>query len=185
MPIPQRSTSASDTWLTPPHIFQPLGKFDLDPAAPIENRDWIGATRTFTELEDGLAQHWEGRVWLNPPYGRGIDRWMRKMAEHAKNGGAGIAFIFARTDTKYWQQYVFPVASGILWLEGRVKFYDPTGRPGKYPAPAPSALIAYTPSDLEILAEACETGKIKGNLTIHNITCTFTISESPLKPLLR
>lgn len=185
MPIPQRSTSASDTWFTPPHIFQPLGKFDLDPAAPIENRDWIGATRTFTELEDGLAQSWEGRVWLNPPYGRGIDRWMRKMAEHVKNGGAGIAFIFARTDTKYWQQYVFPVASGILWLEGRVKFCDPTGRPGKYPAPAPSALIAYTPSDLEILAEACETGKIKGNLTIHNITCTFTITESPLKPLLR
>ena len=97
----------------------------------------------------------------------------------------GNSVIFARTDTKYWQQYVFPVASGILWLEGRVKFYDPTGRPGKYPAPAPSALIAYTPSDLEILAEACETGKIKGNLTIHNITCTFAIPESPLKPILR
>ena len=110
---------------------------------------------------------------------------MRKMAEHVKNGGAGIAFIFARTDTKYWQQYVFPVASGILWLEGRVKFCDPNGRPGKYPAPAPSALIAYTPSDLEILAEACETGKIKGNLTIHDITCAFAIPESPLKPLLR
>ena len=75
----------------PPHIFQPLGKFDLDPAAPIENRDWIGATRTFTELEDGLAQHWEGRVWLNPPYGRGIGQWVKKMAEHVKNGGAGIA----------------------------------------------------------------------------------------------
>lgn len=42
MPIPQRNASASDTWLTPPHIFQPLGKFDLDPAAPIENRDLIG-----------------------------------------------------------------------------------------------------------------------------------------------
>lgn len=73
MPIPQRSTSASDTWLTPPHIFRGAGKYDLDPAAPIENRGWIGATTTFTELEDGLAQPWEGRVWLNPPYGRGID----------------------------------------------------------------------------------------------------------------
>lgn len=76
MPIPQRSTSASDTWLTPPHIFQPLGKFDLDPAAPIENRDWIGATRTFTELEDGLAQHWGGEGMAKPalrPRHRSLD----------------------------------------------------------------------------------------------------------------
>ena len=174
MPIPQRSTSASDTWLTPPHIFQPLGKFDLDPAAPIENRGWIGATTTFTELEDGLTHPWEGRVWLNPPYGRGIDQWMKKMAEHVNTGGAGIAFIFARTDTKYWQRYIFPVATAILWLEGRVKFHDPTGKPGKYPAPAPSTLIAYTPQDAEILTKACATGKIKGNLTLHNTTYALT-----------
>lgn len=62
MAIPQREAQATDTWLTPRRILDKLGEFDLDQASPIENREWTGAKKTFTELEDGLAQHWEGRV---------------------------------------------------------------------------------------------------------------------------
>jgi len=160
MTMPQREAQATDTWLTPRKILDPLGEFDLDPASPIENRNWTGAKKTYTELENGLVQHWEGRVWLNPPYGRGIDRWMRKMSEHVKNGGAGIAFIFARTDTSYWHKHIFPVAKGALFLAGRTKFFDSNGVEGKHAAPAPSVLIAYTYSDLDILESSGLNGKV-------------------------
>lgn len=160
MTMPQREAQATDTWLTPRRILDPLGEFDLDPASPIENRNWTGAKKTYTELEDGLAQAWEGRVWLNPPYGRGIDRWMRKMAENVKNGGTGIAFIFARTDTSYWHEHIFPIAKGALFLAGRTKFFDANGVEGKHSAPAPSVLIAYTHHDLDTLEKSGLNGKV-------------------------
>lgn len=73
MAMPQREAQATDPWLTPRKILDPLGEFDIDPASPIENREWTGANKTYTELENGLAQHWDGRVWLNPP----IRAWHR------------------------------------------------------------------------------------------------------------
>lgn len=150
MPIPQRTTAASDTWLTPPWILKPLGRFDLDPAASIENPGWTGAARQYTETDDGLSQTWEGRVWLNPPYGRGIEKWLQKLTEH----GDGIALVFARTDTKTWQDWIFPHAHGAHFLRGRIKFHTPNGTLGSHPAPAPAALIAYGKQNATALAAA-------------------------------
>lgn len=143
----------SNTWLTPPHILQPLGAFDTDPCAPEENPAWANTPTAYTETDNGLIQPWEGRVWLNPPYGRGIEKWLQRMAEHTTTGnGSGIALIFARTDTKAWQHWVFPYAHSILWVAGRLTFYTPAGEPGPTSAAAPSALIGYTPQDTKALA---------------------------------
>lgn len=162
--FPQRGSSG-DVWLTPPHITTQLGPFDLDPCAPLQNPHWIGADKHFTEQHDGLLQPWEGRVWLNPPYGRGIEKWLEKMALHVEAGGSGIALIFARTDTAAWQEHVFPVADSIYWIRGRLKFYRPDGTPGDHPAGAPSALIAYTYKDTDYLHGI--RGKIPGAMTIN------------------
>ena len=92
-------------------------------------------------------------MWLNPPYGRGIEKWLQRMAEHTTTGnGSGVALIFARTDTKAWQHWVFPYAHSILWVAGRLTFYTPAGEPGPTSAAAPSALIGYTPQDTKALA---------------------------------
>lgn len=48
-----------DEWLTPPHIMTALGKFDLDPCAPI-NRPWATADKHYTVEDDGLSQVWGG-----------------------------------------------------------------------------------------------------------------------------
>lgn len=94
MTMPQRGNSG-DVWLTPKHIIDALGKFDLDPCAAPLPRPWETASASFVEADDGLSQEWFGRVWMNPPYGRGIGAWMKKMAEHAKAGGGGISLVDA------------------------------------------------------------------------------------------
>ena len=91
----QSASMKNDEWLTPPHILQALGEFDLDPCAPIV-RPWETAKNHFTINDDGLKQKWFGRVWCNPPYGLEAAIWLNKLAEH----GNGIALIFARTETK-------------------------------------------------------------------------------------
>lgn len=93
MTMPQRGNSG-DVWLTPKHIIDALGKFDLDPCAAPLPRPWETASASFVEADDGLSQEWFGRVWMNPPYGRGIGAWMKKMAEHAKAGGGGVSLLF-------------------------------------------------------------------------------------------
>jgi hypothetical protein len=134
--------TTSVEWFTPPQIFEALGlRFDLDPSSPPGGLPWVPADRAFSRQEDGLARPWHGRIWLNPPYGRGIDRWMRKLAAH----GDGMALVFARTDTAWWQEAVTQ-ANAVCFIRRRVRFIrgaDRTQPPGV--SPAPSVLLAYGP----------------------------------------
>lgn len=132
-----RTGKTTDTWLTPLHIIDALGPFDLDPCVP-PNMPWITAERMFTEKDDGLAQPWEGFVWLNPPYGNAAGEWLSKMAKHRN----GVALVFARTDTKWFQRYVFGSATSVLFLAGRVPFYRMDGSQGTNGG-AGSVLVAY------------------------------------------
>lgn len=142
----------SDEWLTPPEILSALGPFDLDPCAPIDHPFWTGTASQFTVADDGLAQDWEGRVWLNPPYSD-VGAWDGRLAEH----GRGTALVFARTEVRWWFDHVWPRASALLFLRGRLSFYDGKGRPSKtgHNSGGPSVLIAYGDHDADVL-EACD-----------------------------
>ena len=138
------------TWLTPPHIIEALGPFDLDPCCP-PTMPWRTATRMVHWPEDGLKVDWTGkRVWCNPPYGREAMPFLGRMAVHE---GGGILLTFARTDTSAWQDCIFPYAYGILFLRGRLHFHRPDGTPGET-ATAPSALVAYSERDFARLRES-------------------------------
>ena len=116
--------SGEKTWLTPPHIIEALGPFDLDPCCP-PNMPWQTAAQMVCRPDDGLAVDWTGkRVWLNPPYGRDAMPFLGRMAVHDRGG---ILLIFARTDTSAWQDWIFPYAYSILFLRGRLRFL-PTRR---------------------------------------------------------
>lgn len=74
----EKSVRSSDEWYTPKEILDALGKFDLDPCAPIRPL-WPTAEVMYDQNIDGLSQIWEGRVWLNPPYSRPlIELFVRK-----------------------------------------------------------------------------------------------------------
>lgn len=129
--------NGKEEWLTPPYVVQALGPFDLDPCAPV-NRPWPTAKQHYTIEDNGLLKPWHGLVWCNPPYGPKTGDWLRRCAEH----GNCIALVFARTETRAFQDHVWPKATSLKFLAGRLSFYHVTGKQGGT-AGAPSVLIAY------------------------------------------
>tara|TARA_R110002153_G_scaffold17782_2_gene61915 strand:+ start:243 stop:761 length:519 start_codon:yes stop_codon:yes gene_type:complete len=147
----EKSVADTHVWLTPPHIIEALGAFDLDPCASVD-RPWDTALKHYTEEDDGYSKDWLGRVWMNPPYGPELDRWLHKLSSH----GNGIALVFARTETRAFFRNVWAseTARGIMFLRGRLKFHKPDGTVGGT-AGAPSCLIAYGDGNLQALRD-CE-----------------------------
>lgn len=135
-------------WLTPRWIVDALGDFDLDPCGAPNHR--IAETTYLLENgDDGLRDPWFGRVWSNPPYGREAEPFMARMAQH----GSGTVLIFARTETRLFHTHVWPVASAVLFLKGRVKFLT-ADLVEADSANAPSCLIAYGAADADALAKS-------------------------------
>ena len=133
-------SSKSGEWSTPQDFFEKLnwrfGPFDLDPCANPANTK---CANFFTEVEDGLTKDWEGfRLFVNPPYGRGIDKWIKKgYLESQKKNTRVVMLIPARPDTKYWHEYVMK-ASEVYFVKGRLKFGD-----SQNSAPFPSAVVIF------------------------------------------
>lgn len=146
----RRSLGTTDEWFTPPAVFDALGiEFDLDPAAPSGGVPWIPAARHFSKEDDGLAQPWDGRVWLNPPYGRATAAWLERLADH----GDGIALVFARTGTRWFHSQAIR-ATALCFIAGNLAFVRGDGHRSSATAPAPSVLIAYGLSCAIAIAES-------------------------------
>jgi hypothetical protein len=149
------ATFYKDEWLTPPEVIKALGPFDLDPCAPIV-RPWDTALQHYSVKDDGLSQPWHGRVWLNPPYGEHTGDWLERLVSH----GNGIALIFARTETETWFQWVWPLASAILFIRGRLYFHHVSGQRARKNSGAPSALVAYGEENANRLDNCSYPGKL-------------------------
>jgi len=138
----------NDEWYTPQYIIDSLGEFDLDPASSCEafhlNKS---AKKIYTIKENGLEQHWEGRVRLNPPYSNPLIRkFLTKMAEYNN----GIALVFAKVEAKWFHDIVLAHATAVKFLYDRVKFHKPDGSVGTQPRNG-SMLLAYGKKNAEIL----------------------------------
>lgn len=55
----EKSANTTDEWYTPKEIIDALGKFDLDPCAPV-NPLWKTAEIMYNKNQDGLTKKWIG-----------------------------------------------------------------------------------------------------------------------------
>ena len=121
------------------HVINVLGVIDLDPCSNSRECPNVPAGSHFTPAENGLVRPWFGRVYMNPPYGREIGNWVRKLVSEFRAGNvhSAIALVPARVDT-YWfgELYEFPVC----FVRGRLRFLDRERNP-QGSAPFPSAII--------------------------------------------
>lgn len=142
----------SDTWETPAALFDVLDAefgFELDAAATSQT----AKVRPFlTPADDALACDWRGDghrgrvVWLNPPY-RQCREFLAKAAAEASRGCTVVALVPARTDTRWFHDYVWDAARHeprpgveVRFVRGRIRFVGASAG-----APFPSVVIVFRP----------------------------------------
>ena len=77
-------------------------------------------------------------VWCNPPYSNIIE-WCRKATEEQQNGTTTVMLVPARTDTKWFHQYVWQKPDvSIQFVRGRLRFGGSNQN-----APFPSMVIVF------------------------------------------
>ena len=121
-----RQINAIDTWGTPENIFnfaeKRWGSFQLDAAA---NKNNFLVKNYISETQDALVTDWNAKnTWLNPPYGRQMPRFVERAFNEVLNGNTDrvVCLIASRTDTKIFQDVIFPLASELYFIKGRIKF---------------------------------------------------------------
>ena len=134
-------SSRSEGWPTPDSFFDVLDAefaFTLDPCATPDNTK---CGRFFTKKQNGLARDWgTHRVFCNPPYGKTMGEWARKCFEASQQGALVVLLAHARTDTRWFHDWVYGKADEIRFVRGRLKFGA-----GIWSAPFPSLVAVFQP----------------------------------------
>jgi phage N-6-adenine-methyltransferase len=122
-----------DEWYTPANILNAvrdvLGTIDLDPASCIEAQATVQATRYFTAEDDGLAQEWRGKVWLNPPFSHPLTgQFVNKLIEEVASGMVTEAIMLVIVMPSRWFQEALEACSAVCFRRGRISFTHKTGK---------------------------------------------------------
>jgi phage N-6-adenine-methyltransferase len=124
------TSSGSNEWYTPAHLIERartfLGAIDLDPASSERANETVQAQRFYDARTDGLAQHWTGRIWLNPPYGDEASKFVAKAIREYQAGNATevLLLLKAATDTGWFRPlFDYP----MCFIYGRISFVTGDG----------------------------------------------------------
>jgi len=146
----EQTARTTDDYYTPRWIFDALGlTFDLDVACPPEGPINVPAARWYTAADDGLAQPWTGRVWMNPPYSN-PSPWVARFLEH----GNGIALLpYSKSK---WLQSLWDSDAAIVYIY-TIKF-ERLDHTLNGSTPFPLALWALGDDNIQALAKL---GKVR------------------------
>jgi len=132
-------SSKTNEWETPQWFFDELNEefnFTLDPCSNGNHK----CDKFYTIKEDGLKQDWSKDViFMNPPYGGHTGDWIKKALDESKKGSVVVCLIVSSTDRSYWHNYIFPYASQIRFIRGRLTFGNV-----KSTAPFASAVVIFS-----------------------------------------
>ena len=132
-------SSVKSDWETPDFLFRALDDefgFTVDVCATWENKKM---SYFFSPQQDAFRRDWKGVAYMNPPYSRGIDRWLAKAIKSVvDNQATVVCLVPSRTDTNWWFDYAR--LAEVRFLKGRLQFEG-----GNSSAPFPSALLIYRP----------------------------------------
>jgi site-specific DNA-methyltransferase (adenine-specific) len=157
-------SSQRDDWGTPQELFDELNHefgFSLDACARLSNtkcRMFIAPHQDALTQEDGAwfsiastgidksANFWVcPTIWMNPPYGHGMNQWLLRAWREAQHGCVVVCLVFACTDTIWWDECVWNLAHEVRFIKGRVRFIDPETNKASAAAPKGSAVVIYRP----------------------------------------
>ena len=128
--ISNQMSSESNEWYTPDHIielvFQVMGDIDLDPCSDPEGN--VAAKSHFTQEDDGLSQVWQGRVFMNPPYGGSTLAWVDKITAE-EEVSEYIVLVASNTDTNYFHD-LMQYSYAVCFIKGRLEFKSGEGHKG-------------------------------------------------------
>ena len=123
-------SSESVEYYTAPHIVarvvEVMGAIDLDPSWHPDSP--VRARTTYTAADDGLTKLWTGRVYINRPYGRGIDAWVEKLVADYESGAISeaIALVPANVGSQWFRRFdAYP----RCFIRGRLKFANAESTP--------------------------------------------------------
>jgi len=155
------NNSGNIEWYTPREYIEAaravLGTIDLDPASCSEANAIVGASTFYTRAQDGLAQPWRGRVWMNPPYSHpAIEHFAVKFAEsvRAREVTAGVALVNNGTETE-WFRRLSEVAAAVCFPTGRIGFWS-TNPEREIATPLQGQAVLYAGDQVEAFRSAFE-----------------------------
>jgi phage N-6-adenine-methyltransferase len=122
--------TGNNEWCTPPEWIERaravMGSIDLDPASSASAQPVVRATEWADIETDGLEHEWNGNIWLNPPYSRGlIEKYVAKLTEEQRAGRLrqAVVLVHSRTDTA-WFHKLFSIADAFAITRGRIAFQN-------------------------------------------------------------
>ena len=112
--------------------------------------NWYGPGSTISDAFHALPWGiWPGSrvsLWMNPPFGREIGRWLAAMCDSRFCGATGLVLVPNNSrDTDWWHSYVIGHASVAHDVRGRIN-YLLDGKPTKQ-AGINAVVLQYRPGE--------------------------------------
>lgn len=143
-PVEARESFDRNAWGTPDYILGVVresfgGTIDVDPANNAKAQERVRAKCWFGEGSpfgpDGLDYVWYGRVFLNPPYGKGLilpfaEHLSRMWSDPQFSDVAAHAVLVNLDPSTGWFRVFAGCSTHLVMLDKRVAFLRPdTGKP--------------------------------------------------------
>jgi site-specific DNA-methyltransferase (adenine-specific) len=163
------ASSASENWCTPTTVLDKVRKVNniaLDPCSNVHSV--VNSKKIIIPPDDGLSANWKslvdeaggGLVYVNPPYGRKVSSWVRKCVLEYAAGCEIVLLVGARTETKWFQNWIFATAQAVCFWKGRITFVDGENKERNDPAFFPSAVAYWGLNENEFISSFKDAGQV-------------------------